>query len=158
VLTPHSVLRCLYNKLTIEIIESQLSGTTISLQKFFWWPPCVADVGIIFCSYGSYLSSSFFLLSFSPILSGQRLDVYHTLPHTMWPWCEFRMHVWNGLLVACWNTGRKNCAKKSPPAHHHTSLSGYILATKACIDNQKKTCQTAISTPHVLTIWWTLAY
>jgi len=28
--------------------------------------------------------------------------------------------------------------KKSPTAHHHTNLSGYIFATKACINNQKK--------------------
>jgi len=28
--------------------------------------------------------------------------------------------------------------KKSPSAHHRTNLSGYIFATKACIDNQKK--------------------
>ena len=31
------------------------------------------------------------------------------------------------------NTGRKN----SPSAHHRTSLSGYIFATEACIDNGK---------------------
>ena len=35
------------------------------------------------------------------------------------------------------NTGRKNCAKKSLSAHHRTSLSGYIFATKAHIDNRK---------------------
>jgi len=29
-------------------------------------------------------------------------------------------------------------AKKSPSAHHCTTLSGYIFATKAHIDNQKK--------------------
>ena len=32
------------------------------------------------------------------------------------------------------NTGRK----KSPSRHHHTTLSGHIFATKACIDNRKK--------------------
>ena len=32
------------------------------------------------------------------------------------------------------NTGRK----KSPFGHHHTILSDYIFATKACIDNRKK--------------------
>jgi len=32
------------------------------------------------------------------------------------------------------NTGRK----KLPSPHHRTTLSGYIFATKACIDNQKK--------------------
>jgi len=30
-------------------------------------------------------------------------------------------------------------AKKSPSAHHRTTLSGYIFATKARIDNRKKT-------------------
>jgi len=34
---------------------------------------------------------------------------------------------------------------------------GYIFATKACVDNQKKTCQTAIFPPHVSTIWCTSA-
>jgi len=29
-------------------------------------------------------------------------------------------------------------AKKSPSAHHRTTLSGYILATEASIDNRKK--------------------
>jgi len=32
------------------------------------------------------------------------------------------------------NEGRK----KSPSAHHHTTLSGYIFATKACVDNPKR--------------------
>jgi len=35
------------------------------------------------------------------------------------------------------NTGRKN-RQKSPSGHHRTTLSGYIFATKACIDNRKK--------------------
>ena len=33
------------------------------------------------------------------------------------------------------NTGRK----KSPSGHHRTALSGYIFATKARIENRKKT-------------------
>ena len=33
---------------------------------------------------------------------------------------------------------------KSPSGHHRTTLSGQIFATKACIDNRKKTCQAAI--------------
>jgi len=28
--------------------------------------------------------------------------------------------------------------KKSPTGYHRTDLSGYIFATKACIDNRKK--------------------
>jgi len=29
-------------------------------------------------------------------------------------------------------------AKNSPPVQHRTNLSGYIFATKACVDNRKK--------------------
>ena len=36
------------------------------------------------------------------------------------------------------NTGCKKIAKNSPSVHHSTTLSGYIFATKACIDNRKK--------------------
>jgi len=31
-------------------------------------------------------------------------------------------------------------AKKSSSRHHRTTLSGYIFATKAQINNRKKTC------------------
>jgi len=34
------------------------------------------------------------------------------------------------------NTG----CKKLPSGHHRTTLSGYIFANKAFIDNRKKTC------------------
>jgi len=44
------------------------------------------------------------------------------------------MQVWNLLHALGGNTGRKN----SRSAHHRTTLSGYIFATKACIDNRKK--------------------
>jgi len=50
------------------------------------------------------------------------------LPHMMWPECEFRMQ------ISAENAKRKN----SPSAHHRTTLSGYIFATKACIDSRKK--------------------
>jgi len=37
------------------------------------------------------------------------------------------------------NTGRKNDAKnRHLGMRHHTTLSGYIFATEACIDNRKK--------------------
>jgi len=36
-------------------------------------------------------------------------------------------------------------AKKSPSGHHHTILSGYIFATKVCIDNPKKMLSNNIS-------------
>jgi len=36
------------------------------------------------------------------------------------------------------NTRRKNYDKKSQSAHHRTTLLGYIFASEACIDSQKK--------------------
>jgi len=53
---------------------------------------------------------------------------------------------------------QKLCKKKSPSVHHRTTLLGYIFITKAHIDNWKKTCSTAISPPHVLTICWMLTH
>jgi len=35
---------------------------------------------------------------------------------------------------------KKSSKSKSPSGHHPTTLSGYIFATKACIDNREKTC------------------
>jgi len=54
---------------------------------------------------GHYIFALWFLSSFfsSPNLSGWRLDVYHTSTQ-----CKFRMHVWNVLHAALWNTGCKN--------------------------------------------------
>ena len=48
------------------------------------------------------------------------------------------MQVWNVLQVARWKYRTQKWRKKSPPEHHRTTLSGYIFATKARIDNQKK--------------------
>jgi len=49
------------------------------------------------------------------------------------------------------NTGHK----KSPSAHHHTILVGYIFGTlNSCIDNWKKLIKQKYPT-HVLAIWWT---
>jgi len=42
------------------------------------------------------------------------------------------------LHVARWECRTQKLAKKSPSAHHRTTLSGYIFATKAHIDNRKK--------------------
>ena len=43
------------------------------------------------------------------------------------------------------NTGPKKSREKSPSGHHRTTLSGYIFATKACIDNRKKVLSSNIS-------------
>ena len=51
--------------------------------------------------------------------------------------CEFKMQVWNVLYVARWKCRTQKMPKFAIWAHR-TTLSGYIFATKAHIDNQKK--------------------
>ena len=60
------------------------------------------------------------------------------LPHMVWTYCEFRMYVWNLLHASRWKYRKQNIAKNSPTAHHRTTLSGCIFATKAHIDNREK--------------------
>jgi len=94
-----------------------------SRPTFNLWPPFVADAEIIF------LPGGFFFLSF--------LDVYHTSTHCV-------------ALVRIYDAGLKRAArgslkiqkspKKSPSAQHRIILSGYVFATKARINNRKKTC------------------
>jgi len=50
----------------------------------------------------SFVLSSFF---FPHVISNWMSAIF---PHMVWPYCEFRMQVWNVLHVARWNTGRKN--------------------------------------------------
>jgi len=48
------------------------------------------------------------------------------------------MHVWNMLHAARWKYRTQKIVKKSPSENHRTTLSGYIFAIKACIDNWTK--------------------
>jgi len=83
-----------------------------------------------------------YILVFSPNLSGRRLDVYHTSTQ----WCgpsanlECRPETW-----ARWKCRTQKIAKKSPSGHHRTTLSGYVFATKAHIDNRKNLLSSNIS-------------
>jgi len=62
------------------------------------------------------------------------LDVYHTLAHGV-----ALVRIQNaGLKCAARGSLQIQDAKKSPSRHHHTTLSGHIFATKACIDNGEK--------------------
>jgi len=56
----------------------------------------------------------------------------------VWPYCEFKMQVWNLLHAARWKHRMQKSRQKSPSGHHRTTLSGYIFATKARINNRKK--------------------
>jgi len=62
-----------------------------------------------------------------------------TFPHMVWRYCEFRMQVWNVLHAASWKYRTQKNRQNSPSAHHRTTLTGCIFATKARIDNRKKT-------------------
>jgi len=80
----------------------------------------------------------FLLLSFflsSPNLSRRRLDVCHTSTNGVALECEFKMQVWNLLHATRWKYMMQKLAKKSP---HCRTLSGYIFAIMAHIDNRKK--------------------
>ena len=48
------------------------------------------------------------------------------------------MQVWNVLHVARCKCRTQKSRQKSPSGYHRTTLSGYIFATKARIDNRKK--------------------
>jgi len=107
----------------------------------FLWPPCAADADITLLPCGFFYLLLLLLLFSSPNLSRRRLDVYRdTSTHGV-------------ALVLAHGSLEMQDAKKSPSGHRRTTLSGHVFTTKACIDNRKKTCQTTISPPHVLTIW-----
>jgi len=55
-------------------------------------------------------------------------------------WTNCYILVWNLLHAACWKHRTRKSRQKSASGHHRTTLSGYIFATKARIDNWKKTC------------------
>jgi len=94
-----------------------------------------------FCSVVSFFLLSFVSSSFFPrryIISAVADWLSTILLHMVWPWCEFRMQVWNMLHAARWKCRTQKIAKKSPSGHHRTILSGYIFPTKLYIDNRKK--------------------
>jgi len=108
----------------------------------------VPDAGIIF------LSCDFFFLSFSFLISAIA-DWMSTIFHS---WCGLSANLGcKSETRLAGNAGRKKIAKNSRCGHHCRTLSGYIFATKARIDDRKKTCYSNISA-HFLTIWWTSAH
>jgi len=82
------------------------------------------------------LYSSFFF--FPRLISAVADWMYTILPHIVWPLCKFKMHFWNVLHAARWKYRMQTIAKNLPSGHHRTTLTGYIFATKARIDNRKK--------------------
>ena len=118
------------------------------IDSFIW-----SQARVVFCAqavYGRHNRASYYIFvlwfllasSFisSPILSRQIGSwMFTILPHTVWPYCEFRMQVWNVLHAArCKYKTQKNAKKFAIYAPSH-NLSGCIFATKARSDNRKKT-------------------
>ena len=83
----------------------------------------------------SIFLSSFFLSS--PNLSRRELDVYHTSTHGV-----ALVRILNASLKPAVRGSLKTqdakSRQKSPSGHNRTTLSGYIFATKARINNRKK--------------------
>jgi len=78
---------------------------------------------------------SFFLSSFFPHLISLAADWMSTiLPHMVWPLCILECR----SEMCCTRLNGNAGSKKSPSGHHRTTLSSYIFATKARIDNRKK--------------------
>jgi len=92
---------------------------------------CPIGQSIIFCSYGLYLSSSFFL--FPRLYSAVAYWMSTILPHMMWTECKCRMQVWNVLHAARWKYRTQKFAICTPS---HKFVALYLR--KACIDNRKK--------------------
>jgi len=78
----------------------------------------------IFALWFLLLSSSSF---FFPCLISAAADWVSTiLPHMVWPYCEFKMQLWNVLHVACWKYRMQKIAKNSPSGHHCTAISSQL--------------------------------
>jgi len=82
-----------------------------------------------------FLSCFFFLVLSSPNLSGRRLHVYHT-PARGVAFVRIENAGLNVLRAVRWKYRTQKWRKNCYP-HHGTNLSGYIFATKACIDNRR---------------------
>ena len=87
------------------------------------------------------LPCGFFFLSFFPRLISPA--AIRCLPY-LHTWCGLSANLGCRSETCCtvhaarWKCRTRKIAKNSPSGHHRTTLSGYIFATKARIDNRKK--------------------
>ena len=93
-----------------------------ALMVLFWawwcflWSPYVIEQTIIFLPCGFYLSSFF-----PRLILAVRDGLSTILPHTAWPSCKFRMHVWNVLHAAHWKYRTQKVAVLAP-SHNFVGL------------------------------------
>jgi len=81
-------------------------------DRTFLWPPCVADADIIFLPCGFFFF--FFLFFFPCLISAIGYWMSTILPDMVWPYCEFRMQVWNVLHAARWKYRMQKIAIWAP--------------------------------------------
>jgi len=85
----------------------------VSSYSFFLWPPYLADTDITFLS-----------CLWPPYVTGQAIIF---LPFGFFFFLFiFLLQVWNVVHTARWKCNTQKIAKKSPSAHHRTTLSSYI--------------------------------
>jgi len=104
----------------------------------FLWSTYGTGQTIIFLPCGFFFFF-FLLLFFSPNLSRRRLDVCNISTHGV-ALARISDAGLNVLHAARWKCRTYKSRPKSPSGHHRTTSQGYIFATKAHIDNRKKTC------------------
>jgi len=83
----------------------------------------------VVCSSSS--SSSLFPRLVSAVTDWMSVPYFHT-------WCGLSANLECRSETCCTRLAENTGRKKSPFWHHRTTLSGYIFATKECIDNRKK--------------------
>jgi len=100
----------------------------------FLWSPFGIGQTIIFLPCGFFFLSLFLLFCFCHLISAVGdgcLPYFHT-------WCGLSVNLECRSEMCCTRLAENAGRKKSPSAHHRTTLLGYIFATKARIDNRKK--------------------
>ena len=118
------------------LIRSLLWFSTLELlwPLYFW---------LVFSSSIYLLSSSLYFLAYSQPSQTGCPPYFHT-------WCGLSANVECISEMCCTRLAGNTWRKKSPFWHHRTNLSGYIFATKAYIDNQKK----PVKQQHLLHMSW----
>jgi len=92
-------------------------------------------------------------LYFCPVVSSFFLFLFLAYCQPSKIGCLLYFHTWCGLSAnlecrsetCCTRLAENTGRKKSAPGHHRTTFWGYIFATKARIDNRKKTLNSNIS-------------
>jgi len=99
------------------------------------WSPYVIGQTIIFFSFFSRLISAV----------GDRMSTI--LPHMVWPWCEFRMHVWNVLHAARWKYRMQKVAILAP-SHNFVGLYLHSLGMYRQSEKNLLNTDTSPTCPH----------